>query len=82
MDLKEKLITLVAQSMGIDEMDIQMESNFINDLGADSLDTVELVLELEDEFGIDIPDDQAEHMTTVGDVYNYLDNNVDDRYIR
>jgi len=82
MDLKEKLVTLVAQSMGIDEMDIHMDSNFLNDLGADSLDTVELVLELEDEFGIDIPDEYAEQMLTVGDVYTYLDNNVDDRYIR
>tara|TARA_B100000073_G_scaffold166054_1_gene137462 strand:- start:515 stop:763 length:249 start_codon:yes stop_codon:yes gene_type:complete len=82
MNLKEKLIEMVAQNLGIDQMDIQMESNFLNDLGADSLDTVELVLELEDEFGIDIPDDQAEKLLTVGDVYSYLDNVVDDRYIR
>lgn len=82
MNLKEKLIEMVAQNLGIDEMDVQMESNFLNDLGADSLDTVELVLELEDEFGIDIPDDQAEKLLTVGDVYSYLDNVVDDRYIR
>ena len=60
----------------------RLESHFINDLGADSLDTVELVLELEDEFGIDIPDDQAEKLLTVGDVYSYLDNVVDDRYTR
>ena len=73
---------MVAQSMGIDEMDVKMESNFMNDLGADSLDTVELILELEDEFGIEIPDDQAENMHTVADVYNYLDNNVDDSVIR
>lgn len=82
MNLKEKLIEMVAQNLGIDQMDVQMESNFLNDLGADSLDTVELVLELEDEFGIDIPDDQAEKLLTVGDVYSYLDNVVDDRYIR
>ena len=54
----------------------------MNDLGADSLDTVELVLELEDEFGIEIPDDKAENMHTVADVYNYLDNNVDDSVVR
>ncbi len=80
--MKDRLIEMVAQSMGIDEMDVKMESNFMNDLGADSLDTVELILELEDEFGIEIPDDQAENMHTVADVYNYLDNNVDDSVIR
>ena len=82
MTLKDKLVDMVAASLGIDSMDIELESHFINDLGADSLDTVELVLELEDEFGIEIPDDQAEKLLTVGDVYMYLDNNVDDRYIR
>ena len=82
MTLKEKLVEMVAQSLGIDEMDIQMESHFINDLGADSLDTVELVLELEDEFGINIPDEETDQLNTVGDVYSYLDNVVDDRYTR
>ena len=82
MNLKQKLVEMVAQSLGIDEMDIQMESNFINDLGADSLDTVELVLELEDEFGINIPDEETDQLNTVGDVYSYLDNVVDDRYTR
>jgi acyl carrier protein len=80
--MKDRLIQVIAQSMGIDEMDIQMESNFINDLGADSLDIVELVLEFEDEFGIEIPDDDVENMHTVADVYNYLDNNVDDSAVR
>ena len=80
--MKDQLIQVIAQSMGIDKMDIQMESNFMNDLGADSLDTVELVLELEDEFGIEIPDDDAENMHTVADVYTYLDNNVDDSVVR
>ena len=82
MDLKETLITTIANYMGIDEMDIDMDSNFVNDLGADSLGTVELILELEDEFDIEISDEHAEKMLTVGDVYTYLDNNVDDRYIR
>ena len=82
MTLQEKLFDMVAASLGIDSMDVKLESHFINDLGADSLDTVELVLELEDEFGIEIPDDQAEKLLTVGDVYMYLDNNVDDRHIR
>tara|TARA_R100001443_G_scaffold28575_1_gene41717 strand:+ start:25 stop:273 length:249 start_codon:yes stop_codon:yes gene_type:complete len=82
MDLKQTLITTIANYMGIDEMDIDMDSNFVNDLGADSLGTVELILELEDEFDIEISDEHAEKMLTVGDVYTYLDNNVDDRYIR
>lgn len=80
--MKDRLIQIIAQSMGIDKMDIKMKSNFMNDLGADSLDTVELVLELEDEFGIEIPDEDAENMHTVADVYNYLDNNVDDSVVR
>ena len=82
MDLKQTLITTIANHMGIDEMDIDMDSNFVNDLGADSLGIVELILELEDEFDIEISDEHAEKMLTVGDVYTYLDNNVDDRYIR
>ena len=82
MDLKQTLITTIANYMGIDEMDIDMDSNFVNDLGADSLGIVELILELEDEFDIEISDEHAEKMLTVGDVYTYLDNNVDDRYIR
>ena len=80
--MKDRLIQVIAQSMGIDKMDIHMKSNFMNDLGADSLDTVELVLELEDEFGIQIPDEDAEGMHTVADVYNYLDNNIDDSVVR
>jgi len=80
--MKDQLINIIAQSMGIDKMDIRMESSFMNDLGADSLDTVELVLELEDAFGIEIPDEDAENMHTVADVYNYLDNNVDDSVVR
>jgi acyl carrier protein len=80
--MKDRLIRLIAQSMGIDEMDIDMKSNFMDDLGADSLDTVEIIIELEDEFGIEIPDDEVEKMFTVADVYNYLDNNVDDSVIR
>jgi acyl carrier protein len=82
MNLKQTLVTTIANSMGIDEMDIHMDSNFVSDLGADSLGTVELILELEDEFDIEISDEYAEKMLTVGDVYTYLDNNVDDRYIR
>jgi len=80
--MKDRLINLVALHTGYDPMDIDMQSNFRDDLGTDSLGVVELVMELEDEFGVDIPDEYAEMMLTVGDVYNYLDNNVDDTVIR
>ena len=74
--MKETLIKLVAEQVSRDESDISMESNFMDDLGADSLDTVELVLALEDEFNIEIPDDVASTLLTVGDVFNYLEANV------
>jgi acyl carrier protein len=74
--MQEQLFTLVSRQLGIDEADIALESNFMNDLGADSLDTVELVMILEDEFNIEIPDDVASELYTVGDVYNYLKNNT------
>jgi len=74
--MKEKLILLVSEQLGRDESDISMKSNFMDDLGADSLDTVELVLTLEDEFNIEIPDEVASTLLTVGDVYTYLDDNV------
>ena len=74
--MKEKLFTLIARQLGIDEADISSSSNFMDDLGADSLDTVELVLTLEDEFDIEIPDDVATELHTVADVYNYLEANI------
>ena len=79
--MKDKLIDLIAINLGVDANKITMESHFINDLGADSLDTVELVLELEDQFGIEIPDDVTETLFTVADVYTYLEDNVNDQNI-
>ena len=76
--MKDKLIDLIAINLGVDANKITMESHFINDLGADSLDTVELVLELEGQFGIEIPDDVTETLFTVADVYTYLEANVND----
>ena len=76
--MKDKLKDLIAINLGVDANKITMESHFINDLGADSLDTVELVLELEDQFGIEIPDDVTETLFTVADVYTYLEANVND----
>ena len=74
--MQDTLISLVAKQLGKKEADVSMESHFIDDLGADSLDTVELVLELEEHFDIEIPDDVASTLLTVGDVFNYLEANV------
>jgi acyl carrier protein len=74
--MEEKLFTLIARQLGIYEAEISLSSNFMDDLGADSLDTVELVMLLEDEFDIEIPDDVATELYTVGDVSNYLEANV------
>ena len=62
--------------MGVDEAEVVATASFTNDLGADSLDTVELIMEFEKEFGINIPDDQAEKITTVGDAISYIEANA------
>ena len=77
-DVSATVKRIVADHLGIDEQKVTDEASFIDDLGADSLDTVELVLELEDQFGIEIPDDVTETLFTVADVYTYLEANVND----
>ncbi len=69
----EKVKAIVTEQLGVDESEVTPEANFIDDLGADSLDTVELVMALEEEFGIEIPDEDAEKIRTVGDVLKYID---------
>ncbi len=69
----DKIKKIIAEQLGVDESEITPESHFIDDLGADSLDTVELVMALEEEFGIEIPDEDAEKIQTVGDVAKYID---------
>lgn len=75
-ELLTKMKTIVADKLSISEDQVTEEASFIDDLGADSLDTVELVMALEDEFDLDIPDDEAEKLTTVGKAMDYVLANV------
>ncbi|HBV96490.1 MAG: acyl carrier protein [Peptococcaceae bacterium BICA1-7] len=68
----EKVKAIISEQLGVDEADVTMESSFIEDLGADSLDIVELVMALEEEFDIVIPDEDAEKIRTVGEAVNYI----------
>lgn len=68
----EKVAKIVAEQLGVDESTITLESSIIDDLGADSLDIVELIMAFEQEFNIEIPDETAEKITTIGDVVDYI----------
>ena len=74
-DIQERVTKIVAEQLGVDEGQISNASSFVDDLGADSLDTVELVMALEEEFGCEIPDDQAEKITTVQQAIDYINAN-------
>lgn len=73
MSVERRIKELIVDNLGVSEDDIRVESHFIDDLGADSLDTVELIMALEDEFDIDIPDEDAEKLTTVGAAIEYVE---------
>ena len=70
-----KVKEIIIDKLGVDGKKITMEAKFIDDLGADSLDTVELIMQFEEEFGIEIPDDDAENITTVGSAIKYIEKN-------
>ncbi len=72
MELEAKVKEIIVNKLGVDEAKIVPEANFIEDLGADSLDTVELIMEFEQEFGIEIQDEDANKIQTVGDAVNYI----------
>ena len=71
-EVLERVTKIIVDRLGVDEAEVKLESNFKEDLGADSLDVVELVMELEDEFDMEISDDDAEKIATVGDAVNYI----------
>ena len=73
--IEDRVRDLVVDQLGVSEDQVSPQASFIDDLGADSLDTVELVMAFEEEFGIDIPDDDAEKMSSVGDAIRYLEEN-------
>ena len=74
-EIESKVKAIIVDKLGVDEAEVKPEASFTNDLGADSLDTVELIMEFEKEFGISIPDDKAEKIATVGDAISYIEEN-------
>jgi acyl carrier protein len=76
MNIEQKVKDIIVQQLGVDPEKVKPEASFVEDLGADSLDTVELVMAFEEEFGVEIPDEEAEKIRSVGDAINYLKEHV------
>ena len=74
-EIEERVTAIIVYKLGVNASEVKPEATFAQDLGADSLDTVELIMEFEKEFGITIPDDKAEGITTVGDAISYIEAN-------
>ena len=74
-DVRSKVVSIIVDKLGVEENEVTNEASFTNDLGADSLDTVELIMEFEKEFNLSIPDEEAEKIETVGDAVSYIENN-------
>ncbi len=75
-DVESKVKAIIVDKLGVDESEVTADANFTNDLGADSLDTVELIMEFEKEFDISIPDEDAENIATVGSAVKYLEEKI------
>jgi acyl carrier protein len=75
-DIEQRVMKIVCEQLGSNEADVKIESSFVDDLGADSLDTVELVMALEEEFDTEIPDEEAEKITTVKLAVDYINTNL------
>ncbi len=75
-DIASRVKAIIVDKLGVDENEVTSEASFTNDLGADSLDTVELIMEFEKEFNIGIPDDQAESISTVGEAIKHIEDNA------
>ncbi len=78
-DIEERIKKIIAEQLMVEEEEITPEASFIDELGADSLDTVEMIMEIEDEFGIEIPDEDAEKLQTVGDAIEYVKRKVEEK---
>ena len=72
-DVRAKVVSIIVDKLGVEESEVTSEASFTNDLGADSLDTVELIMEFEKEFNLSIPDEEAEKIETVGDAVRYIE---------
>lgn len=75
-EIASRVKAIIVDKLGVEESEVTPEASFASDLGADSLDTVELIMEFEKEFGISIPDDQAEKISTVGDAVKFIEENI------
>ena len=78
-EIEEKVVQIVSEQLSVDKNDINKATSFVNDLNADSLDTVELVMELEDEFDLTIPDEEAEKLKTVGEAIDYIQTHLEQK---
>ncbi|MBI5359507.1 MAG: acyl carrier protein [Planctomycetes bacterium] len=76
-EIEDKVISIVCKQLGVPREKVSRETSFVNDLGADSLDQVELIMLMEDDFGISIPDEEAEKIKTVGDAVKYIEGNLE-----
>jgi acyl carrier protein len=75
-DVRSKVVSIIVDKLGVEESEVVNEASFTNDLGADSLDTVELIMEFEKEFNLSIPDEEAEKIETVGDAIKYIEDHL------